>query len=150
MPGASTLDIQRRGIHDQVLAQAACLHRAARAAGRLVPGSSAARSGRRSRRDRCDHRSSRENPLRREPGRFCRAGYKLLPGWSYKSQWWISRNANGAFNARGIHGQTSYVDPAAEMVFARFASNPVAANARFDGISLPAFQAIADRLMAKQ
>jgi hypothetical protein len=75
---------------------------------------------------------------------------KLLPGWSYKSQWWISHNASGAFNARGIHGQTIHVDPAAKMVVVRFASNPVAANEPFDGISLPAYQAIADRLMAKQ
>lgn len=81
---------------------------------------------------------------------FAKAGYKALTGWSYKSQWWINHNAHGAFNARGIHGQTIYIDPKAEMVIARFASNPKAANANFDDISLPAYQAIAEKLMQKK
>ena len=81
---------------------------------------------------------------------FAEAGYKNLPGWSYKSQWWVSHNANDAYTARGIHGQAIYVDPKAEMVIVRFASNPKASNINFDSISLPAYQAIADRLMRKK
>lgn len=81
------------------------------------------------------------------PSNFAKAGYKTLPGWSYKSQWWISHNDHGAFSARGIHGQTIYIDPKAEMVIVRFASNPRAGNAAFDDISLPAYQAIAERLL---
>lgn len=80
---------------------------------------------------------------------FAKAGYKTLPGWSYKSQWWISHNAHGAYMARGIHGQAIYIDPKAEMVIVRFASNPKAGNTNFDDISLPAYQAIAERLMGK-
>jgi CubicO group peptidase (beta-lactamase class C family) len=78
---------------------------------------------------------------------FAKAGYKTLPGWSYKSQWWIAHNQHGAFSARGIHGQAIYIDPKAEMVIARFASNPQASNVNFDAISLPAYQALAERLM---
>jgi CubicO group peptidase (beta-lactamase class C family) len=78
---------------------------------------------------------------------FAKAGYKYLQNWSYKSQWWITHNAHGAFNARGVHGQTIYIDPNAEMVIARFASNPKAANGNFEDISLPAYQAIAERLI---
>ncbi len=78
---------------------------------------------------------------------FAKAGYKYLTNFSYKSQWWISHNAHGAFNARGVHGQTIYIDPKAEMVLVRFASNPKAANANFEDISLPAYQAIAEKLM---
>ena len=81
---------------------------------------------------------------------FAKAGYKLLTGWSYKSQWWVTHNKHRAFSARGIHGQTIYVDPKAQMVIVRFASYPKAANANFDDISLPAYQAIAERLMAKK
>ncbi|MEQ8742944.1 serine hydrolase [Parasphingorhabdus sp.] len=77
---------------------------------------------------------------------FAKAGYKTLPGWSYRNQWWVSHNRNGAFAARGVHGQTIYIDPAAEMVIVRLASHPLAANANIDYISLPAYQAIADRL----
>jgi CubicO group peptidase (beta-lactamase class C family) len=79
---------------------------------------------------------------------FAKAGYKMLPGWSYRSMWWVSHNDHRAFSARGIHGQAIYVDPAAEMVIARFASHPLGANAHYDSTSLPAYDAIAKRLMA--
>ena len=48
--------------------------------------------------------------------------------------------------ARGVHGQALYVDPAAEMVIARFASHPVAGNAANDPTSLPAYEAMARHL----
>ncbi len=79
---------------------------------------------------------------------FTLAGYKTLPGWSYRDMWWISHNEHGAFAARGIHGQCIYIDPKAEMVIIRFASHPIAANSNFDATSLPAFQALANHLMA--
>ena len=80
---------------------------------------------------------------------FATAGYQLLPGWSYRTTWWVSHNAHGAFSARGIHGQTIYVDPAAEMVIARLASHPLAANANYDATSLPAYDAVATHLMSR-
>ena len=76
------------------------------------------------------------------------AAYKTLPGWSYRSMWWITHNPRGAYMARGIHGQAIYVDPAAEMVIARFASHPLAPNVNLDPTSLPAYDAIARRLMS--
>jgi CubicO group peptidase (beta-lactamase class C family) len=78
---------------------------------------------------------------------FAQAGYKTLPGWSYRNMWWLSHNEHGAFTARGIHGQAIYVDPAAEMVVARFASHPLAANVNLDPTSLPAYDALARHLM---
>lgn len=62
--------------------------------------------------------------------------------------WWVSHNANGAFSARGVHGQVIYIDPKADMVIVRFASHPQAANPANDPTSLPAYQAVADYLMA--
>jgi len=53
---------------------------------------------------------------------FAQAGYKTLPGWSYRDMWWVSHNEHGAFTARGIYGQGIYIDPTAEMVIVRFAS----------------------------
>jgi CubicO group peptidase (beta-lactamase class C family) len=79
--------------------------------------------------------------------RFAGAGYAQLPGWSYRRMWWISHNDHGAFAARGIHGQAVYVDPAAEMVVARFASHPQGANAHLDPTSLPAYHALANHLL---
>ncbi len=63
--------------------------------------------------------------------------------------WWLLHNENGAFAARGLHGQTIYVDPAADMVLVRFASFPTAQNAQIDPTSLPACQAVAEYLLAK-
>jgi hypothetical protein len=78
---------------------------------------------------------------------FAKAGYKQLKGWSYRSMWWITHNEHGAFAARGVHGQTVYVDPLAEMVIARFASHPQAGNAAIDPTSLPAYHALARHLV---
>jgi CubicO group peptidase (beta-lactamase class C family) len=60
----------------------------------------------------------------------------------------ISHNEHGAYSVRGVHGQAIYIDPKAEMVIARFASHPVAANGFFDPTSLPAYRALAKHLMA--
>ena len=81
---------------------------------------------------------------------FTRAGYKALEGGSYRGMWWVFHNEHGAFAARGVHGQTIYVDPAAEMVIVRLASFPVAKNAVIDPTSLPAYQAVAEYLMEKE
>jgi CubicO group peptidase (beta-lactamase class C family) len=77
---------------------------------------------------------------------FAKAGYKLYQGWSYRDMWWVTHNEHGAFYAIGIHGQGIYIDPVAEMVIVRFASHPLAVG--WNAISLPAFHAIALRLMA--
>ncbi|MGM0952686.1 MAG: serine hydrolase domain-containing protein [Pseudomonadota bacterium] len=78
---------------------------------------------------------------------FAKAGYNTLEGGSYRSMWWLLHNEHGAFAARGVHGQTIYVDPAAKMVIVRFASFPTAKNAQIDPTSLPAYQAVAEYLM---
>lgn len=78
---------------------------------------------------------------------FANAGYSLLEGWSYRSMWWITHNKDGAFMARGVHGQSLYIDPKADMVIARFASHPIAKNAAIDPTTLPAYQVLADYLL---
>lgn len=80
---------------------------------------------------------------------FARAGYRQIPGGSYRGMWWVFHNAHGAFAARGVHGQTLYIDPHAQMVIVRFASHPQAANAANDPTSLPAYQAVAEYLLGK-
>lgn len=83
-----------------------------------------------------------------DKAKFAKAGYALLPGWSYKNMWWVSHNEHGAYMARGIHGQSIYIDPKAEMVIVRYAAHPIAANAGNDPLTLPAFHAVAKALMA--
>ena len=81
--------------------------------------------------------------------RFTRGGYgATLPGWSYRNMWWVTHNAHGAYTARGIHGQVIWIDPKAEMVIARYASHPLAANSpHLDPTSLPAYEALGRHLI---
>jgi len=78
-----------------------------------------------------------------DPAKFEKAGYTLLPGYSYRNMWWVSHDSNGMFEGRGIHGQRLYIAPKAEMVIARFSSHPIASSAANDPITLPAFAALA-------
>jgi CubicO group peptidase (beta-lactamase class C family) len=83
-----------------------------------------------------------------EPAKFAMAGYTLLPGYSYRNMWWVSHNELGVFEARGIHGQRLYIAPKAELVIARFCSHPIATSAANDPVTLPAFAAMSQLLMA--
>ena len=78
---------------------------------------------------------------------FAKSGHPELKGWSYRNMWWMTENAHRAYAARGVHGQTIYIDPTAEMVLVRLASHPVAGNAANDPWSLPAYEAVAAYLM---
>jgi CubicO group peptidase (beta-lactamase class C family) len=84
-----------------------------------------------------------------DPAKFAKAGYTLLPGYSYRSMWWVTHNELDAYEARGIHGQRLYVAPKAEMVVARFASHPIAASAANDPITLPALLALGRMLRGR-
>ena len=78
---------------------------------------------------------------------FAKSDHPDLKGWSYRNMWWMTENAHRAYAARGVHGQTIYIDPTAEMVLVRLASHPVAGNAANDPWSLPAYEAVAAYLM---
>ncbi len=77
------------------------------------------------------------------------SGFSTIPDGSYTSQWWVFHNDHGAYAARGVHGQTIYVDPTAEMVLVRLASYPRAQNGFIDPTSLPAYQSVAEFLMSR-
>jgi CubicO group peptidase (beta-lactamase class C family) len=84
-----------------------------------------------------------------DPAKFEPAGYTTIPRGSYRSMLWVFHNENEAYAARGVHGQTVYVDPTADMVLVRFSSFPQPKNGVIDPTSLPAYQAVADYLMAR-
>ena len=83
-----------------------------------------------------------------DPRSFAKAGYALLAGWRYAGMWWVSGDDHGSYAARGVHGQTIWIDPRADVVIVRFASHPLAANAASDPTSLPAYRAVAEHLIA--
>lgn len=80
---------------------------------------------------------------------FAKARYATLEGGSYRSMWWLFHDENETFAARGVHGQTIYIDPTADMVIVRLASFPTAKNAKIDPTSLPAYRAVAKYLRSK-
>lgn len=71
-----------------------------------------------------------------------KADYPTIPGYSYRSQWWVMNDERGSYSARGIHGQAIWIDPEAEVVIARFGSHPIAGNVMIDPITLPTYRAI--------
>lgn len=83
-----------------------------------------------------------------DPAHFAASGYTHLKGWSYRAMWWVSHDANGAYEARGICGQKIYVNPGCEVVIARYASHPRMPNAAIDPVSLPAMHTMACALRA--
>lgn len=84
-----------------------------------------------------------------DPAKFG-TNYPALIGGSYTSLWWVYPGEHDVIAARGVHGQTIYVDFTAQMVIVRFASFPKAQNPLIDPTSIPAFQAVAEHLLAKQ
>jgi CubicO group peptidase (beta-lactamase class C family) len=80
---------------------------------------------------------------------FAEPAHPSLATWTYRNMWWHTGNAHGAYAARGVHGQTLYIDPVAEMVIVRLASHPQAGNAANDATSLPAYEAVAAYLMSR-
>lgn len=78
---------------------------------------------------------------------FAKAGFKTLPGWSYKSQWWMRHLEDRICAvARGAHGQTLYIDPKNQLVVARFGSAPQAPSVLIEDIFLPTLDVITARL----
>ena len=70
-----------------------------------------------------------------------------MQGWSYKSQWWIRHKKNGnAALARGAHGQILYIDPANELVIARFGSSQLSPGYLNDPVVIPMIDVIAAHL----
>lgn len=66
-----------------------------------------------------------------------------LPQGTYRNQWYQSGNADGAFFALGIHGQWLWINPRAELVIAKFSSQPVAAMDSIKHENIALFEAIA-------
>ena len=78
--------------------------------------------------------------------KFKAAGRDFQPGYSYRNQWWISHNDDGAFEALGVHGQMIHINPAVGMVMVRLSSHPIASSAETMPLSIPALAALADLL----
>ncbi len=74
------------------------------------------------------------------------ASAKFLRQGRYRSKWYLTGNAHGAYCAIGIHGQWIYVDPAAEVVIAKASSQELPVDDEMDRLMLAGFDAIARSL----
>lgn len=66
-----------------------------------------------------------------------------LPDGRYRNKWYQTGDASGAFFALGIHGQYLYVNPRAEMVIAKFSSQPEPVNNDLKRLNLALFDTLA-------
>ena len=68
------------------------------------------------------------------------------PKGAYRDFWWITNNDDGAYLAKGIFGQLIYINPRAQVIITRHASEEAASNAMRTIEVETAFQAVADYL----
>ncbi len=79
-----------------------------------------------------------------DPAAWAKGGYESMPDWRYRSKWYVA--PDGAYCGLGIHGQTVFVDPAANLVAAKFSSQPTALDEALDATAVNAWHAIAETL----
>ena len=77
-----------------------------------------------------------------DPAAWAKGGYESMPDWRYRSKWYVA--PDGAYCGLGIHGQTVFVDPAANLVAAKFSSQPSALDEALDATTAKARHAIAE------
>jgi len=75
--------------------------------------------------------------------KFKASGMAFRAGYSYHNQWWILHDADGSFEASGVHGQMVHINPAAEMVVVKLSSHPVAGAGFTHPLTLKAWAALA-------
>ena len=68
----------------------------------------------------------------------------LFPNGSYRSKWYQTGLASGAYCAIGIHGQWLWIDPSREVVIAKVSNQPDPENDDIDLMLIQAFEAIAE------
>src|SRR5690606_36365957 len=85
-----------------------------------------------------------------DPEQFKAAGRPAQDGYSYRNQFWISHNPDGAYEALGVHGQMIHVNPAVGLVVVRLSSHPVASTGFTFGTTRPALEALANLLRERR
>ena len=67
----------------------------------------------------------------------------LFPDGAYRSKWYATGFASGAFTGIGVHGQYLYIVPSAGVVIAKFSSAALPVDDDMEATSMVAFEAIA-------
>jgi CubicO group peptidase (beta-lactamase class C family) len=75
--------------------------------------------------------------------KFKASGLAPRFGYSYHNHWWISHDAAGSFEAKGLNGQHLHINPAAELVIVKFSSHPAGNTILTHNLDRRAFEAVA-------
>ena len=70
----------------------------------------------------------------------------LLPNGGYRNQWYQVGDEAHSIMALGIHGQWLYINPTADVIIAKMASQPEPVSDRFDGQTLKVFSELCSAL----
>ena len=81
---------------------------------------------------------------------FASSRHASRAGGSYRSQWWVSHNAQGAISALGVYGQRVHIEPAAELALVRFGSYPLPSNLHTDAVHQAAFDTLRAHLTHRE
>lgn len=65
------------------------------------------------------------------------------PNGHYRNQWWCRERTRGVLLASGMHGQALYIDPVAQLVIAKFSSQPQARDTEIFNLQFALFETIA-------
>ena len=69
-----------------------------------------------------------------------------MPQGCYRDKWWVTNDGHGAYSGIGVFGQWLWIDPAASLVIAKFASQPLPTDEPTDGDTVRCFTAIGHEL----
>ncbi len=75
--------------------------------------------------------------------KFKASGQDIRAGYSYHNQWWISHDASGTFEAKGLNSQHIHINPAAGLVIVKLSSHPLGNTLFTHVLDRNAFAAIA-------
>ncbi len=65
------------------------------------------------------------------------------PNGNYRNQWWCRERTTGVLLASGIHGQALYIDPSAQLVVAKFSSQPQPRDTEIFNLQFALFETLA-------
>ena len=69
------------------------------------------------------------------------------PGGAYRNKWWIMGNTHGCYAGIGVFGQYLWVDPTADLVIAKFSSQPLPVDDDIDADTARCFLALGQALL---
>lgn len=83
-----------------------------------------------------------------DPEKFKAANMPMRAGYSYHDHFWISHDAAGTFEMKGLFGQHVHINPAADLVIVKLSSHPVGDTRFTHALDRKAFAAIAAAVSA--